>query len=541
MSNKSEMNTQPFLPVAARKTNPTTQPVSEMQTQGWQRPLPETSAPSPQSRRRTWPRLARLAVILLFVVMSVVLALGGILILYQVDWIVPGVSVAGFDVGQRTQAEAATMLQENWDSKVILLELDGSQQSAIPTDLGLVLDAEQTAVRARQQGRTFASWQGFVEHNGRFLLSPVWQYEQGQATAGLAAVAAEFALAPVEAELVWQNGRFQAISGQPGRELDIAASEIALGQQAEDVLANGRFEPVTRVIQPKVPDLSEVAAEANSLLAVPLAVRAYDPVTDETVLQMISPETWGTWLRIEKMDEPFTWSLDDVALANYRQALVLGEGRFVDSEAWQTAVTQAITNHEPQVNLRIYHEPQTHVVASGETLASIGRAYGIPYPWVQQANPGLGSLNPGQSIVIPSPDDMLPLPIVAHKRIIVSISQQKAWVYEHGRLKWEWLASTGIPSSPTAPGVFQIQTHEANAYAGNWDLWMPSFMGIYRPVPTSDFMNGFHGFPTRGGSTLLWTGDLGHPVTYGCILLSSENAKLLFDWAEAGVIVEIQA
>jgi lipoprotein-anchoring transpeptidase ErfK/SrfK len=69
---------------------------------------------------------------------------------------------------------------------------------------------------------------------------------------------------------------------------------------------------------------------------------------------------------------------------------------------------------------------------------------------------------------------------------------------------------------------------------------MPNFMGIYRPVPTADFMNGFHGFPTRNGSTLLWTGDLGHQVTYGCVLLSSENASLLYDWAEEGVVVEVQ-
>ncbi|MFN2137341.1 MAG: L,D-transpeptidase, partial [Candidatus Promineifilaceae bacterium] len=58
--------------------------------------------------------------------------------------------------------------------------------------------------------------------------------------------------------------------------------------------------------------------------------------------------------------------------------------------------------------------------------------------------------------------------------------------------------------------------------------------------PTSDFMNGFHGFPTRDGFNLLWTGDLGHPVTYGCILLSSENAQQLYDWADEGVVVEIQ-
>jgi lipoprotein-anchoring transpeptidase ErfK/SrfK len=56
-----------------------------------------------------------------------------------------------------------------------------------------------------------------------------------------------------------------------------------------------------------------------------------------------------------------------------------------------------------------------------------------------------------------------------------------------------------------------------------------------------ELMNGFHGFPTRGGGYLLWTGDLGHPVTYGCVLLSLENAEALFNWAEDGVVVEVRA
>jgi lipoprotein-anchoring transpeptidase ErfK/SrfK len=53
-------------------------------------------------------------------------------------------------------------------------------------------------------------------------------------------------------------------------------------------------------------------------------------------------------------------------------------------------------------------------------------------------------------------------------------------------------------------------------------------------------MNGFHGFPTRDGATLLWTGDLGRPVTYGCILVSTSHAANLYDWAAPGVIVEIR-
>jgi lipoprotein-anchoring transpeptidase ErfK/SrfK len=145
----------------------------------------------------------------------------------------------------------------------------------------------------------------------------------------------------------------------------------------------------------------------------------------------------------------------------------------------------------------------------------------------------------GQQITIPSQDNLLPLPIMENKRIKVSISKQRVQAFENGVLKWDWPASTGIKSSPTNPGVFQIQSHEPNAYAASWDLWMPQFMGIYRPVPSVDFMNGFHGFPTRNRNQILWTKNLGSPITFGCIMVSNDNAKLLYDWADDGVIVDI--
>jgi lipoprotein-anchoring transpeptidase ErfK/SrfK len=283
------------------------------------------------------------------------------------------------------------------------------------------------------------------------------------------------------------------------------------------------------------------------MLTSPLSLRAYDPVTNEAVTWAVAPEVWSAWLSLDvdpaDMDN-FTWTVDEEQTRTYleTQATTLGAGRYVDTSAAVTGVTTAVNSQNLDVRLRVYHHERQHAVQPGETIASIGQAYGMPYPWIQQANPGVGdSLGVGQTLTIPSPDVLLPLPVVENKRIVVSISQQRMWAYENGALKWEWPVSTGIASSPTSPGVFQIQSHEPNAYAGNWDLWMPNFMGIYRPVPTSDFMNGFHGFPTRGNSQLLWTGDLGHKVTYGCILISSDNAQLLYEWAEEGVVVEVQA
>jgi lipoprotein-anchoring transpeptidase ErfK/SrfK len=280
------------------------------------------------------------------------------------------------------------------------------------------------------------------------------------------------------------------------------------------------------------------------MLAMTVTLEAYDPVRDERINWAVAPEVWSEWLRLAvdpAAADPFTWSLDRQPGVAFLDTLEtqLADGRFLDEDATLAALSDAIQAQATAASTRVRHPERRHTVQAGETLSSIGFDYGIPYPWIQQLNPGVESLSVGQEIAVPAADALLPLPVVPNKRIEVSLSEQRTRVYESGTLKWDWPSSTGIADSPTAPGVFQVQSHEPNAYAGNWDLWMPSFMGIYRPVPTSDFMNGFHGFPTRGNSQLLWTGDLGHPVTYGCILLSSENADLLYAWAEEGVVVEV--
>ncbi|MCB8985612.1 MAG: L,D-transpeptidase family protein [Ardenticatenaceae bacterium] len=516
-------------------------PLSEYPTQAWQ------PAPPPASRRRThWLvhlAVAMSAVLVLLFGLAVILA--GIWFVGQSDWIVPRVSVADIDVGGQSRDTAVSTLQAAWDTQAITLAAGDETRAVSPSSLGFALDAAATADAARDQGRTLASWRDFWANDGRFLVAPVWQLDQAVAESGLNALAAELNRAPQDARLEYSNGRFVALPGQPGRQVDVTASLNLLAQQAGVVLANGRFDLVLTAVPPAVTDLSAVAEQANTLLAAPITVHAYDPIANQAVDWVLPPETWGGWLTVDAAAVAagqFNWSLDQGQVESYLQAQAagLGEERFVDVGEAGTAVTQAISSHNTFVNLRVYHQPRQHVVQSGETLSSIGRDYGIPYPWIQQANLGLDTLSVGQTMTIPSPDEMVPLPAVEGKRIVVSMAQQRAWVYENGAVKWEWPVSTGIASSPTAPGIFQIQSHEPNAYAGNWDLWMPQFMGIYRPVPTSNFMNGFHGFPTRGGSQLLWTGDLGHPVTYGCILLDSGNAELLYNWAETGVVVEIQ-
>lgn len=271
-----------------------------------------------------------------------------------------------------------------------------------------------------------------------------------------------------------------------------------------------------------------------------LSIRLYDPVRDESLTWDAPPDVWSNWIAAELTEAPnFPVPLDSTAVSAYlsERAAELGSDRRIDIDEAIAAVVNAAAGGT--ASIRVYHNDVRHIVQPGETIISLAWDYGIPYPYVQAANPGVDTLSVGQAVTIPSLDALLPLPIVPNKRVVVSIPEQRVRVYENGALKWDWSASTGIASSPTWTGVYQILSHEPNAYASNWDLWMPNFLGVYYPIPNADFVNGFHGFPTRGGSQLLWTNSLGTRVTYGCILLSNDNVTQLYQWAEDGVVVQI--
>ncbi len=225
-----------------------------------------------------------------------------------------------------------------------------------------------------------------------------------------------------------------------------------------------------------------------------------------------------------------------------QSSAAFGDERYIDVADAVADMQVAIAQGQTSAIVRVWHHETTYTVQGGQTLASIGEQVGIPYPYIQAANPGINvdALSAGQELVLPSKDVLVPVDPIPAKRIVVSRGQQHLWAYENGQVVYDWVISTGLPTSPTALGTFQVQTHDENAYAQQWNLYMPHFMGFYHPGPNMDLWNGFHGFPTRGGGYLLWSDDLGTPVTYGCVLLSLENAQALYNWAEDGVVVEVR-
>ena len=122
------------------------------------------------------------------------------------------------------------------------------------------------------------------------------------------------------------------------------------------------------------------------------------------------------------------------------------------------------------------------------------------------------------------------------KYILVDISEQHMYVYEGGALVYSFIASTGMGNS-TRVGSFSVLNKIPNAYGATWNIWMPNWLGIYW---SGSLQNGIHALPILSNGATLWAGYLGTPISYGCVVLDTYDAQVLYDWVEVGTPVEIQ-
>lgn len=533
-------------------------PQMPVQPPAWPAVPPYPVPPPDQPRRRSRRKSSRFSLTtvlvlgaggtLLFTGLCILFLLIGFGLLYSSNRILPGVSSAGVSLGNTSQSKAAVKLSEAWAEQGILLR-DGDRVWAVPSqEIGITLDAAATAAAAQDWGRKEGGLSGALRSIAVGVkIDPVLYIDFPVLSAYLQNAKSFVDIPAVNAGVQLVNGQAEATAPINGRELDAAATIQALNLDAASELADGAIDLIMRPVSPTVTDASPLVAQANALLTSPFSVNAYDPVRDEWLYWTAPPEVWATWLTASSApNSPMGLALSmntEGPLAFVESQSGFGDERFIKTDDSVSAMQSAISQGRTSVTIRVWHNPTTYTVQVGQTLASIAEDVGIPYPYIQAENPAINpdALSAGQVLTLPSRDVLLPLDPISHKRIIVSRSQQHLWAYENGQVIFDWVISTGLPSSPTALGVFQVQSHELNAYADQWNLYMPHFMGFYHPGPNMDLMNGFHGFPTRGGGYLLWSDDLGTPVTYGCVLLSLENAEALYNWAEEGVVVEVRA
>lgn len=188
--------------------------------------------------------------------------------------------------------------------------------------------------------------------------------------------------------------------------------------------------------------------------------------------------------------------------------------------------------------------PTIHVVQAGETLSIIARRYGVSVDALVATN-GLGSsdlIGVGMQLIIPGEADSSGAiaPAITGKvtKFVASISQQRCWLYSGETVIARWVCSTGRRGAPSVPGSYQVQSKMEKAYGSAWNIWMPFWLGIYWAGGSE---NGIHGLPWDAASGVqIWSGNVGMPITFGCIMLDNVNAKILYDAAYIGMPVVIR-
>jgi LysM repeat protein len=185
-----------------------------------------------------------------------------------------------------------------------------------------------------------------------------------------------------------------------------------------------------------------------------------------------------------------------------------------------------------------------HVVQSGENLASIASRYQTTPGAITRANKltNPNRLTVGQKLTIapPSLNERVVMnlktgsdgyhahtvfPTTTEKWIDVSLSEQRVVAYEGTRPVRSFTVSTGLPHTPTVTGTFRIwaKTPIQDMYGGN------RAAGTYYYLTGVQWVQYFYKDYAFHGT--YWHTNFGRPASRGCINMSNEDAKWLYEWA----------
>lgn len=118
------------------------------------------------------------------------------------------------------------------------------------------------------------------------------------------------------------------------------------------------------------------------------------------------------------------------------------------------------------------------------------------------------------------------------KRIEIDLSSQRLFAYQGDQLVYTFLVSTGKwGRTPTGTFNIWVKLRATRMTGGN-----PA-IGTYYNLPNVQYTMYFYNaeIPKSRGYGLhgaYWHNNFGHPMSHGCINMRTEEAKLIYDWAD---------
>jgi vancomycin resistance protein YoaR len=242
---------------------------------------------------------------------------------YFEDRIVPGVTVAGVDVGGLDHQAAEVRLRERlpaMDAGTLTFEVDGAQTEVPYADIGRDYDMEAMLDDAMLAGRTAAAPLRAALEHARVLrdgtnVEPLVTVDAAALAERAAAIAEAAHAEAVDATLSRRTGSYEVVPAIPGRTADAAeAASRAVGELTAPSAADVHIRLATRPIAPAV--ATDVAAEAvrlyESVVRAPLRLEAHGAAAT------VSGAELRSWIRLEEVDGA-DWSIvvDEAAVQRF--------------------------------------------------------------------------------------------------------------------------------------------------------------------------------------------------------------------------------
>ena len=184
-----------------------------------------------------------------------------------------------------------------------------------------------------------------------------------------------------------------------------------------------------------------------------------------------------------------------------------------------------------------------HTVQAGQSIKDIAGQYGVNHAAIAKLNNLANNsiLEAGQALRIPSEGalellegmehrlDQSRYPTSTERWVEVDLSEQIAIAYEGATPVKAFVVSTGVGNTPTVQGTFRIWAKIAMQDMRGGSRAAGTYYHL-RDVQNVQYFHrsyGFHG--------TFWHDNFGTPMSRGCINMTNEDAKWLFDWTSPAV------
>lgn len=470
-------------------------------------------------------KLGRISPVL-WVLMGVVIILGSATAAYAAHFsshALPGVTILGESVTGQSRDAVVKSISDRAAEVTVDVKLDGKSAKYTLEELGIEVDAEATADAAFTDNAHFGSrLQALLNERD---VAIVIVADDSKANAVVDQLIAETGVPAHDAAVtVSDDGQFTVTPSQAGRSVD-ASSVVKAATVAAETLTPATVELVTEEVQPLISteQAQSVADAANALVALDINISGrVDAHAPSAALK-------ASWVSIPASETGLAQPvLDDAAVAEWVNSTGLAT-ELTAINGVRNVNSDGIVVSTAKEGVRGYKVNNAAVIAEAVVAAlHAGQPYAGSFTY--------DTVEPTYEtrVIAVGAENLVYQAAPGEKWIDLNLGNNTVTAYQGATVAMgPTYIVPGMPGMETPTGRFNVYLKYASQTMRGTNLDGSSY--VAPDVPWVTYFTGsiaFHGAPWR--DSFGWSGPGG---SHGCVNMTLDASKFIYDWAPMGTVV----